>query len=292
MSYLLFMDESGHDHTNMPYEVRGGVAVHSSRLWAFIRAVQDMEQRAFGCRLLDYGTEIKGHQLLDKDRFRWAQQGPNFDDAARQKLVRAFLGRGRQQQSPRRDEFTAYGQACLLAAREIMRLLRDHAAVLFATAIPKGVKRPPGVVADEFLRKDQVFLFERYFYFLEGRREHGLLVMDETEKQQDARFVSRLQRYFTATQRGRYYTAWIVPVPLFVASDMSYGIQAADVCIYCVNWGFRVASAGMTAPARDEIRREFGPWLARLQFSGQGERDGRTFDTYGMVYVPDPFTPR
>ena len=26
MSYLLFLDESGHDHRTMPYEVRGGVS--------------------------------------------------------------------------------------------------------------------------------------------------------------------------------------------------------------------------------------------------------------------------
>ena len=30
MSYLLFLDESGHDHRTMPYEVRGGVALHAS----------------------------------------------------------------------------------------------------------------------------------------------------------------------------------------------------------------------------------------------------------------------
>ena len=30
MSWLLFLDESGHDHRHMPYEVRGGVALHVS----------------------------------------------------------------------------------------------------------------------------------------------------------------------------------------------------------------------------------------------------------------------
>jgi hypothetical protein len=28
MSWLLFLDESGHDHKNTPYEVRGGFAIH------------------------------------------------------------------------------------------------------------------------------------------------------------------------------------------------------------------------------------------------------------------------
>ena len=29
MSWLLFLDESGHDHKSMPYEVRGGIALHA-----------------------------------------------------------------------------------------------------------------------------------------------------------------------------------------------------------------------------------------------------------------------
>ncbi len=28
MSWLLFLDESGHDHRQLPYEVRGGIALH------------------------------------------------------------------------------------------------------------------------------------------------------------------------------------------------------------------------------------------------------------------------
>jgi len=40
MSWLLFLDESGHDHKTTPYEVRGGVAIHAGELWPFVRAVQ------------------------------------------------------------------------------------------------------------------------------------------------------------------------------------------------------------------------------------------------------------
>ena len=32
--------------------------------------------------------------------------------------------------------------------------------------------------------------------------------------------------------------------------------------------------------------------LADLQYRGQGYRDGREFDTYGIVYVTDPYEPR
>ena len=37
MSYLLFMDESGHDRRNLPYEVRGGIALEDGKIWPFAR---------------------------------------------------------------------------------------------------------------------------------------------------------------------------------------------------------------------------------------------------------------
>lgn len=81
-----------------------------------------------------------------------------------------------------------------------------------------------------------------------------------------------------------------MPSPFFVSSDMVYPIQAADVCIYCVNGGFRLN--GMAAPARPEIEGEFVQWLRKLQFDEEGYRDGQVFKTYGVVYVPDPYTSR
>ncbi|MBI5446626.1 MAG: DUF3800 domain-containing protein [Deltaproteobacteria bacterium] len=292
MSYLLFLDESGHDHRNLPYEVRGGVALRARRLWPFVRGMMELEQNAFGDLLHHHRVEIKGHRLLDKDRFKWARQDDWMDDLSRRKHALGFLASGGVDKAPRRHEFTAYGQACLVMARGIFQLLREQDAVLFAVAIPKSVVRPDTFEAAEFLRKDQVFLLERYFYFLDRADEAGLLVMDETEKTEDRRFVRRLERYFTQTYTGRYRTSRIVPSPFFVSSDMTYPIQAADVCIYCVNWGFRLPSRGMDAPMRQEIAEEFGPWLHALRFVGEGNRDGETFRVYGIDYVPDPYTKR
>ncbi len=105
--------------------------------------------------------------------------------------------------------------------RVAFQALQDHEAKLFAAAIPKSVERPETTVADEYLRKDQVLLLERFFYFLEEKQEHGSLVLDEVDKAHDRRFVRRLEAYFRKTHTGRYRTAWIVPTPLFVASDMT-----------------------------------------------------------------------
>ena len=276
----------------MPYEVRGGIALHAPEVWPFVQDVQRLELASFGTELHQFRTELKGCKLLDRDRFKWAAQAPTMSDEERRKHSRGFLTRGLEKKSPSRNEFTAYGQACLEMARGIFQALRNHQAVLFAAAIPRKTIKPDTHEATDFLRKDQVFLLERYFYFLEAKKEHGLLVMDEIEKTEDRRFVRRLENYFTKTQTGRFRSAWIVPTPFFVSSDMAIPVQAADLTIYCVNWGFRLPTRGMDAPLREEIATEFGPWLADLQFQGDAHKNGRIFQEYGIVFVPDPYTAR
>ena len=170
MSWLLFLDESGHDHKNAPYEVRGGIALHAGKLWPFVQAMKNLEESCFGDALHFYRTEIKGHRLLDKNRFQWAQQGPLMDDVARRKHSLAFFNKGVEKKSPSRAEFTAYGQACLLMARELFPLLKSHDAVLFAAVVPRNVSRPETNEAEVYLRKDQVFLLERFFLKRRGTK--------------------------------------------------------------------------------------------------------------------------
>ncbi|MCY4485729.1 MAG: DUF3800 domain-containing protein [Deltaproteobacteria bacterium] len=174
----------------------------------------------------------------------------------------------------------------------MFELLVSHKARLFASAIPCDVVKPQTFQAEEFLRKDLVFLLERYFSLLEQENEYGLLVMDEVEKTADQRFVRQLEAYFRKSQTGRYRSTWIVPTPFFVSSDMAYPVQVADLAIYCVNWGFRVPTRGMNAEVRREIADGFGRWLARLQFRGQVYKEGSVHDLYGIVFVPDPYTAR
>lgn len=291
MAYLLFMDESGHDHKTMPYEVRGGVALHVEKLWPFVRGMAELEQAAFGDRLHKYKSEVKGHQLLDKDRFKWAAQAPAMDDVARRKHAIAFLNRGIEHQSPTKDEFTAYGQASLLMARGIFELLLANSAKLFAVAIPREVVRPKNAFIEDYLRKDHVFLLERYYHFLEGEQEQGLLVLDETDKGGDLQFLTQLQRYFTRTNKGRFRASRIVPTPFFVSSDITSPVQAADVCIYCLNWGFRIPH-GMNAVVRQEIAGEFTEWLCKLRFQMDEVTETGRRTVYGIIFVPDPYTGR
>ena len=199
MSWLLFLDESGTDHTHSPYEVWGGIAVHAGMIRPLVRRLRAAELESFGAHLRDY----------------------------------------RKRKPPSRDEFTAYGQANIEMARLVFEALRSCDGRLFAGVIPRGAGKPEGLVLEEHLRKDLVFLFERFYYFLRRRRDHGLLVFDQVEKTPDQRFVRQVEAYFTKTRAGRRRASSIVPVPLFVASDMTLPIQAADLPIYCVNRGFR-----------------------------------------------------
>jgi len=291
MSWLLFLDESGQDHKTCPYEVRGGVAVHASKLWPLVDSLQSLEIECFGCHLHDFGAELKGAKLLKKKRFQHADQAPPIDGALRRKLCQAFLTKTSQQLPPTREELTAYGQASVLMGEGIFERLASHDARLFAAVIPPNLK-PSAEHSEGYLRKDHVFLLERFFYFLEEKREHGLLVFDETDRTDDRRFVRRLEAYFTRTHKGRQRTAWIVPSPLFVSSEMSYLIQAADIAIYCVNWGFRVPTHGFDQPTRPEIEARFRYHLERLQYRGEGGDGARVFSVFGITYVPDPYTSR
>lgn len=293
MSYLFFLDESGHDHRQMPYEVRGGIVLHADKLWPFVQNLKRVEESCFGDVLHNYNVEIKGHRLLDKDRFKWASQDTAMDDMTRRKHALGLLNKGLQHAKPSRAEFTAYGQGCLRFTQGILSLLNDHGALVFAVAIPKGIQRAATSQTADYLRKDYVLLLERYYYFLEMRNETGLLVMDETNEMQDRQFVRHLESYFLKTARGQYRAARIVPAPFFVSSNMTYPVQVADVCIYCINWGFRLPFRGMDAPSRSAIAQEFGPWLSRLQFQTEAtDQHGNPVQSYSIVFVPDPYQAR
>lgn len=296
MSWLFFVDESGHDHASCPFEVRGGIAVRTGRLWRLIQSLQRIETDCFGCRLSDWGHEIKGAKLLGPKRLRHAKQAESlFSDEERKKHVAAFLEKGKMQKTPAKNEFAAYGQACIMMAERVFEELYHHEAVIIASIVPRGVRRPEGFLYEDYLRKDQVFLFERFFYLLEEYDTEGLVIMDKVEKSADRKFIGRIEKYFVATWKGRERATRIVPTPFFVESDLVYAIQAADICIYTINWGFRrIGRMGDAGEVRKELSERFEDWLFRLQFKKKGLEyaENRLTDSYGIFYVSDPYTSR
>ena len=59
MAYFLFVDESGHDRRESPYEVLAGVAVRDADLWKLIVALRGAEERCFGTRYTAGTAEAK-----------------------------------------------------------------------------------------------------------------------------------------------------------------------------------------------------------------------------------------
>ena len=267
MSYLLFMDESGHDHKNLPYEVRGGVSIASVNFFNIIKELQYEEERIFGCKLSEYKTEIKGSKLLEKMRFKWAVQGEKLSAEERQKGCRRFLTACLEHRAPCQQDFTAYGQASLMMANTIFRLLKKYKAKIFACVIEKGVQKPKNFKYEEYLLKDHIGLMETFACFLARQHEDGLLIMDQSEKENDKKFKRQLANYFSKTLSGQQHANWIIPEPLFIESDTNYLIQVADFCIYAINVGYRKLH-NSNIETRHEVQELCEDKIDKLQYKG------------------------
>lgn len=94
MSFLLFVDESGHDRQESPYAVLAGVAVEDSRVWAVISALRAAEEEFFGQRITKETLELKAKKILKTKVFKHAQQMPALAAAERREQAAACLCEG------------------------------------------------------------------------------------------------------------------------------------------------------------------------------------------------------
>lgn len=74
MAYFLFIDESGQDHQNSPYEVLAGVAIQDTELWKLVKDIHDVEFDCFGRKYRQEDREIKATKFLKNKTFRLANQ--------------------------------------------------------------------------------------------------------------------------------------------------------------------------------------------------------------------------
>ena len=247
MSYLCFLDESGQDHRESPYEVRSAVAVHDSRLWDLVVALRNAEHRQFETSYAGPGRELKAKALLKRQTYRMAaQMGPFEPDERRQLACGALLDGAH----PTRRGLTALAQAKLAFCEEALRLCAEHGVACFASIVhplaPTGAGRG--------LRKDYSYLFQRLYYFLEQQDpvDRGLLVMDELDHGQARLLIAQMSEYFQRTRFGRARCRRIVPQPFFVHSELTTGVQIADLVAYVLSWNVRLE--GMERPSRSELR--------------------------------------
>ncbi|HEX5444099.1 MAG TPA: DUF3800 domain-containing protein [Pirellulales bacterium] len=200
-----------------------------------------------------YGNEVKAKRLLKRKRFREAQREFKIDSPDCLRLANSLLTKGKaSRRCPTNDptfaEIVAFSRQVLGFVHAVLDIAASFSVQVFASMVSPEAPRPePGK-----LRKDYVYLFERYFYYLETLppRERGIVVFDELEKSQAHRLLQQMAAYFLGSPTGQYRSSRIVPEPFFVHSDLTTGVFLADLTAYILGWGWRLNR--MPQAAREE----------------------------------------
>lgn len=289
MSYLLFMDESGHDGSTS-YEVRGGISLPAGRVWPFTRSMRGLEGLCFGDLLANHGKEIKAIKLLQTRRLRLARARPDFPDDERQALCRQFLSQSNRKIAPTLEMHVAYSQAGVLFVSKLLELVKRHGGHVFAAVVPSGHSKPTVEIAQNVVRRDIVYLFERFYHFLEDQQETGILVLDESDRTDDKRFLRRMERYFSLHAKGKQHARLVLPTPLFTASEMSYPVMASDLVCYLVSQGYRMPKLGMDGPVREDFNPSWAATINGLKHEYVRTDDGGTpYTAQSIVFVAEPW---
>ncbi|NJK32982.1 MAG: DUF3800 domain-containing protein [Deltaproteobacteria bacterium] len=290
MAYLLFIDESGTDGKESPYEVLAGIAVKESRVWSLIRAIHDAEELHFGCRISDSSLELKGKKLLKRKTFKHAAVVADIPRAERTQLARSFLEEGKRAviegtpSSPTRRQFAALGQAKIAFCEHVLELCAQHQVRVVGSIVDRWAPKPQG----SQLRKDFSYLFQRFFYFLEDRDDEsqGIVVFDERDHQQCVTLLQQMSSYFKDTATGRHRASRVIPEPFFVRSELCTLVQVADIIAYVISWGVRIPPK-MSEPARSELE-SLANQVKALRFRIEREQqNGDPFHVWSLAIIDD-----
>ncbi len=250
MAYFFFIDESGIERKDSPYEVLCGISIHDGDLWQIVSRLKSLEEQILGTRYGSSEREVKGRKFLKWKVFRHAKMVEILPEPERTILSKECIENGSR---ATKRHMAALAQAKLTYVKKLLELC----ALLYRVKIFASISTEPVREADEdskaLLRRDYVYAFERMYYYLEDKRteEQGIVVFDELEKSQSHVLVSQLENYFKKTVKGRQRSGLIIPEPFFVHSDLTTGIQIADIIAYIISWGLRLN--GMSKPVRAEL---------------------------------------
>ena len=277
MSWTLFIDESGQDMRQSPYEVLAGVAVEDRKLWPLIRRLSDLQDEIFGTRLFAiYQNEAKAQKLLKTKVFKHAAQMDPIEPARRRELAREILEDGA---NVSRERLTALAQAKIAYCEAALATCLKFDVDAFASIVPKSAPRP----RSSLLRKDYAYLFERFFYFLNSQPDDpiGYIVFDELDKSASHILLTQVAEYFLKTRKGQTRSRLIIPEPFFVHSDLTTMVQVVDLVAYIVSWGVRLRY--MDEPKRKELS-NLASAVMRLRFT---QRLPSGHNNYGFKVIPD-----
>lgn len=280
MAYFLFVDESGQDLQAAPYEVLAGVAIEDRDLWNLVKTLQEVELRIFGIRYRANERELKGKKLLKTKTHRQAAVLPAIPEHERRDLAKKCLEAG---DKAGKREITALVQAKLAYVQELIEVCSRFRCKIFASIVPQNSPRP----LPTHLRKDYAYLFERFYYFLEDTNpsQSEIVVFDELDKSRSHILIDQMARYFQFTTKGHRYSSLVIPEPLFVHSDLTTGIQLADLAAYILSWGTRL-------PGKNESARRELDFLASqvygLRHRTIREIDGNpNYSIWSFAIIPD-----
>lgn len=249
MAYFFFIDESGTDRQDSLYEVLCGVAIKDNDLWNIITQLKGFEEKLLGTRYSGSEREIKGKKFLKKKVFKQANSFEPIPEIERTRLAKECIENG---SVATRKHMAALSQAKLDYVRKLLELCAQYRVKIFASISSETIRETDDEM-DGLLRRDYVYAFERIYYYLEDRKsdEQGIIVFDELEKSQSHVLVSQLENYFKKTSKGRQRSGLVIPEPFFVHSDLTTGIQIADLIAYIISWALRLK--GMTEEIRPEL---------------------------------------
>lgn len=280
MAWFLFIDESGHDRKASPYEVLAGVAIRDRVVSDVVQRLREAEQRCFGRRYSAGPRELKGKALLKRKVFRHRELAGDVEGDAGRALARAALDEGARADH---RSLKALALAKLDYVGAVFDICREYECRAFASIVETDA-RP---TASDGLRKDYAYLFERFYYFLEDNAdgEQGVVVFDELDKSQSHLLVDQMHRYFAETAVGRERASRIISEPFFVHSELTTGVQIADLVAYVISWGFRTAQ--MEKPARPELA-PFVEQVAKLRYLAVRNRLGNPgFRIWSFAHISD-----
>jgi hypothetical protein len=287
---LFFVDESGIDKSESPYEVLTAAAIRENQLWEFIKTERELEKEYFGVQLASHRAELKGSKLLSKKRFRFAQQRIVLTEEEQCIQAKSCLEKGQREAEGSQEritakELTALGRASIQFVDKLLDLASAFDIKVFSCMVEPTAPVPP---TKEKLRKDYVYLFERMYYYLEDQKDgqQGIIVFDELEKAKARLLIDQVSNYFIRSAKGRERSKRIVPEPFFVHSDLTTLVQLADILAYIINWGFR-AGGRMDQPVRTEIV-PYALKISGMQYRGiRIDEVGSSHIIYGITCLND-----
>ena len=126
MAWLLFLDESGQDRRESPYEVLAGIAIEDRQLWKLIQGLKSLQEKHFGIRLFDaYGQEAKAQKLLKRKVYKHAEQSDSIELPRRTELAK---------QAPQNSNISSNFMGVLWFGVDLMELRTGFTSLVWRTA--------------------------------------------------------------------------------------------------------------------------------------------------------------